>query len=742
MNYEIQFARITNAGKLPDRFLTCQHFESDDLAKSSMGKIFSLVEIISPWFPTVQTGQKICHNFAKYYFQGFSTSDVVNVENALKKINDDLGQITQSGETDWIGNLSAIFAVIAEGNLHLAPTGKVEGYLFRDGKINHLTGGLSEISETHPLKTFANTVSGELKIHDKVLLSNRELLSFIPIETIRQIVTLHSPQEAALQICRVLRKDKVKNVNLIIINLLSKEKLSLEPISQMENVFYLDRPPESSWWNLKKMAGVGKEKISLILAKILSLRKKIFKKKPTAETTSQEKKETKDRFDNEFISDRVRDDGLLKDEEIKYSPDLYVHYYANKKQPAKNLNFLSKLSVGFRKLISLIKKFGGWLQASYRDRSRRRYLYIALAIVIILIIFLVIILKNRSQKVGSIEAQKILDTAIAAQKEGKSLASAGKEDKAKEQLSLSIDEASKIEDSLLVSKDAKEVIANSLLELDTLTDTTRFNELKPILNISSFAKQLYIIAGQAYLITDNDIFEASIIGGTPSKAAELPRGKGSFLAGTRQDKTIFLYTNNQNLYQFDPSSKSLEAINISEGHWETANALAAYSGSLYLLDGVLGQIYKHSSSQDSFFKGQEYISAANLNLKNASSIAIDGSIYILKNDGQVIKLQKSKLQDFSLQNIPAPFDKISTPVKIFTDSDTPYIYLLETGSTADSNSSWQTKQKRILEFDKEGRFIHQYVLPENFNHLTDFVVSSKLRKIWLLEENSLYEIPL
>ena len=111
MNYEIQFARITNAGRLPDRFLACQHFEADDLTKSSMGKIFSLVEIISPWFPTVQTGQKICQNFAKYYFQDGSTSDVVNIENALKNLNEDLGQITQSGETDWVGNLNTIFAV-------------------------------------------------------------------------------------------------------------------------------------------------------------------------------------------------------------------------------------------------------------------------------------------------------------------------------------------------------------------------------------------------------------------------------------------------------------------------------------------------------------------------------------------------------------------------------------------------------------------------------------------------------
>ena len=138
---------------------------------------------------------------------------------------------------------------------------------------------------------------------------------------------------------------------------------------------------------------------------------------------------------------------------------------------------------------------------------------------------------------------------------------------------------------------------------------------------------------------------------------------------------------------------------------------------------------------------QEYISTESVNLKDSFSLAIDGSIFVLQHNGNVIKLQKSKPQEFSLQNIPTPSDKISTPTKIFTDSDTPYIYILDIGGPND-NSSSQTNQPRILEFDKEGRFIHQYVFSGNLKNITDFVVSSKLRKIWLLEENNLYEIPI
>src|SRR3989344_1314450 len=177
MSYEIQFARVTNSGKLTDRFLTCQHLQSEDVAKSSMGEIFALVEILSPWFPTAQIGKLIINNFAKFYYEGGSTSDLVNFENSLKHINEDLAQITQEGETYWIGNLNGILAGIVESNLHLAPSGKIDAFLFRDGKVNHLTSGISDTSQSHPLKTFSNVISGELKNHDKILITNKEIFN-------------------------------------------------------------------------------------------------------------------------------------------------------------------------------------------------------------------------------------------------------------------------------------------------------------------------------------------------------------------------------------------------------------------------------------------------------------------------------------------------------------------------------------------------------------------------------------
>ncbi len=735
MSYEIQFARITNSGKLPDRFLTCQHHTSHDLAKKPMGEIFTLAEMLSPWFPTAQVGQTIISNFVKYYYQGGSTSDLVNFETSLKRVNEDLAQITQNGETDWIGNLNALLAAIVGNNLHLSITGLIEVYIFRDGKVNHLTENLAGPIEPHPLKTFSNIISGELKSQDKIVIANKELFEHISLDSIRQIISINNASQSALQITKLLRKERVRTVNLIIIELGSKEELSSETIEgQLEEVFYLDKSTDS----------IGMKLVNLTKILFLSLRKIIislfkkgyqpiqnrFSKKTISEATAHKDMKT-DRFHEEFMTEEsTRDDGLLKDEEVKYSPDLYIHYYNARKEQRKSKALQKWWTKIFSWIWSKILWVSDWVVQSARDRKRRKNLYIALCIFLIVVVALVVLIRNRGNQVGNLNAQKILDEALAAEKQGKNLVAEGNQDQAKEQFAACIEKSQGILNKTLVAKDAQSTLDGCNNELDKLTATTRFGKLTPLVTIPDNAKELFVASGQVFVVSDSDIYQGNLIGGAPSKVGTIPSTKGNFTAGTRSDSIIYLYTSGQNLYQFDTSSKKLELAKINaDAHWETANSLASYVGTLYLLDGILGQIYKHTSNQTEFQAGEEYISATNINLRDAISLAIDGSIYVLKNSGKAVKLQKSRLMtNFGLKNIPTPYDTITKPLKIYTDSDTPSLYILDAG------------QKRILEFDKDGQFIHQYAFGENFDHLSDFSVSVKSRKIWILEKNSVYEI--
>lgn len=724
MTYEIQFARLTNFGKLPDRFLNCQHLRSPDIAKASMGEIFSLVEILSPWHQSAQIGQMIVNNFIAEYYQDGSTSDLVNFEASLKRVNENLAKITENGETEWIGNLNGILAAVVDDNILVAPTGKIEAYLFRDGKVNHLTEGAAENVEIHPLKTFSNVISGQLKSRDKILIANRSLFDYLALESVRQIVTLNAPSTAGLQIVKLLKKSKAKNVNLVIIGLLDKEESAGQTIKEKtENVFYLDKSTDSY---LGMASGLWRT-ILAPLGKIIT--KKIFgglgaawqrlrrQRKPDAARPA-----GSDRFQKEFLGEDSREAGILKDEEIKYSPDLYVHYYKEQKKRQQE----NKFKKIFQVIWGIIANLASWFVSLYRQKEKRKYFYIIVAAVLILIIIALITLRGRGS-VGNLESQKILDSAIASQKEAKGFLSSGNIDKAKAGYLASIENAEKIAKNPLVAKDAAAVIATSYQELDKLTSTTRFNESKPVITLSDKGKGVYIVSGEAIIATETDIYKSSLLGGKPQKIAGLPKNKGNFLDGAILNNLLYIYTTDQNLFELNPSSGKIAPATMSEnGRWETANSIAGYGSALYFLDGVVGQIYKHSSTDESFGAGEEY-SASKNSLKQSVSMAIDGSIYVLKASGEVIKFARGKLQDFTLKNIPTPWEKIAGPRKIYTDSDTPSLYILDSA------------EKRILEFDKDGVFIRQYGLPSSFQNISDFVVSTKSKKIWVLDDTNLHE---
>lgn len=734
MEYEIQYSRLITADKLPDRFLNAQLKANPDLSKSAMGEVFNLVEILTPWFPTAQIGQTIIQTFFSNYYQGGSTSDLVNFEGALKKVNESLAQITQNGETDWIGNLNSILGVIVENKMHLAQAGRAEAYVFRDGKINHLTEGLVESStEPHPLSTFSNITSGELKSHDKVLIANPELYKHLSLESLRQIIAMNSPSDAIMQIGKLLKKKRISCVNVLILHLLTSEELAKVAVDANIETVYLDRSFSSIWSNFsrlwhgllfplikfigKKGKKVTDHSVSFTKNYLVTLKKK----RVTAEPLKK-----RDLYEKEFI-DAEHEDTLLKDEEISYSPELDVHYYKEAQKSKNSHRFLSLLINLFNSIWHATQSVFRFMGTLRRNKKTRPYFYIIIAVILLTIIGLFIRANhNSTNNFDLTNAQTILKQAEEDEKNAKNALLSNDTDKAKILFSQAIDEASKIVSFPVVGADAKNVINESYVELDKLTNTTRYSDISPILTASNDISDVFVNSGYAVMTQGQDIYQALISGGKPQKVASLSSNSGDIQFGTFIGDSIYLYTSAQKIYEYIPSSEQVNPVKIN-GTWETANAITSYVGNIYLLDGVIGQIYKHTSNASGFNAGQSYVTSSSIDLKNSSSITVDGAIYVLNNAGEVIKLQRGRLQSFSLKDIPAPHSKIEKPVKIYTDSDASSIYILDAA------------QKRIVEFSKNGEFLHQYALP-NISEPTDFSVNVKAKKMWVLAGKNLYEI--
>jgi len=191
-------------------------------------------------------------------------------------------------------------------------------------------------------------------------------------------------------------------------------------------------------------------------------------------------------------------------------------------------------------------------------------------------------------------------------------------------------------------------------------------------------------------------------------------------------EAVFLSDSNK-IGVFNIGKKTFSSADI-EFQTDISNIkdIASYSNFIYLLDSNSSKIYKYARSANSFDKGQNWFKTENINIKNAVSMAIDGSIYLLNSDGSIDKFRTGdRIADFSIEN---PSDPISESAKIWTESELKYLYV------ADPNKN------RIILFDKtSGKLVNQYV-SNDFNNLKNIAVDQKEEKIYALSKDKIFEV--
>ncbi len=134
-----------------------------------------------------------------------------------------------------------------------------------------------------------------------------------------------------------------------------------------------------------------------------------------------------------------------------------------------------------------------------------------------------------------------------------------------------------------------------------------------------------------------------------------------------------------------------------------------YKSNIYSLDPEKGRILKNEKTWSDSEK-----------LINAKSIAVDGNIWILDQNNQILRFYLGNHQNTLEITI---FPQIENAQKIFTSPDLSYIYILE------------PIKNRIIAIDKEGKIIKQFTSPK-FDDLKDLYISENT--IYLLNNDTVY----
>jgi WD40 repeat protein len=218
----------------------------------------------------------------------------------------------------------------------------------------------------------------------------------------------------------------------------------------------------------------------------------------------------------------------------------------------------------------------------------------------------------------------------------------------------------------------------------------------------SFINKIYLVKTKENLITskDYDGEEGQII---------------DFPINGLEDKNIF-FISKEKAYRINGVTNEIAEIPFSSPiDFENIAAASGYNGKFYIANKQSSQIQIFSQSGGKLLFAQNWLKDST-DIKNTASMAIDGSLYLLKNNGDVTKLSKGKKIEFNQEAISPP---LTSADKIITSADQQYIYISD------------FREKRIVVFDKNGKLSIQYRLV-SLEPLSDFTVNEKDKKIYIL----------
>ncbi|NTU46463.1 hypothetical protein HGA88_02455 [Candidatus Roizmanbacteria bacterium] len=171
--------------------------------------------------------------------------------------------------------------------------------------------------------------------------------------------------------------------------------------------------------------------------------------------------------------------------------------------------------------------------------------------------------------------------------------------------------------------------------------------------------------------------------------------------------------------RIDKNSKSTKAVE-RDSDWGDVSDMAIFNGNLYLMDRGNEAIYKYVATDAGYAAKSSYFKGTVLPMKNATSFAIDSSIYVSTPE-KVVKYTSGLSEDFKTTY---PSDSVSIE-KVITGKDTEQVY------------AWDKQNSVVYVLEKNGTYVRQ-VTSKIFGKATD-VVAYKTNT-YALSGGKIYEV--
>lgn len=141
---------------------------------------------------------------------------------------------------------------------------------------------------------------------------------------------------------------------------------------------------------------------------------------------------------------------------------------------------------------------------------------------------------------------------------------------------------------------------------------------------------------------------------------------------------IILTTKKQRVVKFWKDAKFSYINVVGQTTWQWSPFLESYNWNIYMTNSLWNQVYKHTPTSWSYTSWVPYLNDTDSkNIWKIVSVWIDGWIYILKNDWNLLKFfssPKYRIETITLNKLPENYN-ISNNAKLIVRNNLTYIYM-------------------------------------------------------------------
>lgn len=680
------------------------------------------------------------------YYRDPSRDMLASFEAALGAANEALARAAQSGMTDWLMNLHAAVVASRGATLHVSRVGNASLLLVRHGHLTDIGEGLADPNIRNPRATFTNVASGAVSEHDTLVLATPQFFRNVSKDRSASILTGKPPKQAAAYLRDLLAESREELALAALFVRFARAPIGLPPLPRAPegyasipapNRTMTDRqaraparfprlpdgqarpslrPPaplrirRPGFWNVLrqgvKLAGY------LITDRLLPALGRVFRFGARAARTAAAK--AAGSVPTVFGT-------LVKRGQRLSLPGQSGTVGAAASAARPSIAPTERLRAALR----------GW------PRSTKAFVTLTVLFALLFGISIVMLRRKGVEDAAVRAASETLQEARVKKDAAKAALIYDNTDEARRLLREARDGAGAVKQTAYYQDEADQLLAAIQVEEDTAERVVRVSEPLRVGDFGSVspdgrARGLAVIGSSLFAFhpETNAVFRLANETGETATVSQTSQGIGYFrqVFAIPAEQMLLFATDTPGLALFDVTRGDLvkQELNPAPEGAKEIRALATFGSRLYLLFPELKQIFGYSKTLAGYSGGATWLKDPTVPVERAVSLGVDGYIYLLLDDGKMVKLLKGAPVAFEQAELGTPLSK---DARLFINDAVKHLYVLD------------PSHQRVVVYDTTGKLTKQYVFP-TARDLRDLTIGGKEETLYVLDGTAVYKVPL